>query len=636
MPASQHYGFVKVAAAIPEVRVADCSFNAGRIVGMIGKAVDSAVQIVCFPELSICAYTCGDLFHQSVLLKEAEKALALIADATVNTDIVAIVGLPVRIGNCLFNAAAVVQSGKLIGVVPKVHLPNYNEFYEKRWFTSGADTSATEIELCDQTVPFGSKLLFGDKQCTFAVEICEDLWSAIPPSSYHAIQGAHILFNLSSSNELAGKNEYRKSLIGQQSARCYAGYVYVSSGWGESTTDMVFSGNGFVYENGALLAESERFSLKEQLIVSEIDCERLIADRLKKPFLCEGSGRTDYRTVPVSFPDRPVRLTRKVNPHPFIPQGGQCGEHCEEVFSIQTLGLAKRLAHTHARSTVIGISGGLDSTLALLVCVKAHDKLGIPRKDIIGVTMPGFGTTGRTYNNAIQLMKSLDVTIREIDIRPACEQHFKDIGHDPKVHDVTYENTQARERTQLLMDIANQTGGLVVGTGDLSELALGWATYNGDHISMYAVNSGIPKTLVRYLVEWVAQNQVDRESAAILADIVDTPVSPELLPATQEGDIAQKTEDLVGPYELHDFFLYYTVRFGFSPRKIFFLSAYAFEGRYEDSVIEKWLKVFFRRFFSQQFKRSCLPDGPKVGSINLSPRGDWRMPSDAGSSAWVD
>ncbi len=630
-----NHGFIKVAAAIPEVKVADCSFNANGIIRLIEKANDLQVQIVCFPELSITAYTCGDLFHQNLLMEQSETALGHILKETVTLPIIAIVGLPVCIGNQTFNVAAVIQSGKILGIVPKTHIPNYNEFYEKRWFASGACTSAKGMRLCGQTIPFGSKLLFGEINCSFAVEICEDLWSTIPPGSYHAMQGAHLLFNLSASNELTSKHEYRRDLVKQQSARCYAGYIYVSAGYGESTTDLVFAGNGIIAENGTILSETERFSIHEQLIINEIDLGKLIADRQKKSGWSFSSE--EYRTVPVmwNYPEN-LKLTRTINPHPFIPEKEDYDKRCEEVFSIQTLGLAKRLLHTGIKNTVIGISGGLDSTLALLVCVKTADKLGLPRENIIGVTMPGFGTTERTYNNAIFLMKSLGVSIREIDIKAACKQHFKDIGHDPAIHDTTFENVQARERTQILMDIANQCGGLVIGTGDMSELALGWATYNGDHMSMYGVNSGIPKTLVRHLVQWVANGQIDKNPARILSDVVDTPVSPELLPASEDGKISQKTEDLVGPYELHDFVLYYTLRYGFTPEKIFFLAQQAFKDIYEESIIRKWMEVFYRRFFSQQFKRSCMPDGPKVGSINLSPRGDWRMPSDGSVAIWLD
>ncbi|MDR1119654.1 MAG: NAD(+) synthase [Dysgonamonadaceae bacterium] len=622
-----HHGFVRVAAAIPEVKVADSAFNAQEIIKLIRDAAECQVQIVCFPELCITAYTCGDLFHQQFLQDEAENALQQILSETKTLPVIGIVGLPVRCGNQLFDVAAVFQSGKILGVVPKSFLPNYSEFYEKRWFAAAGDTTVDSISLCGQQALFGTKILFGNTGFLFAVEICEDLWATIPPSSQHALNGAHIIFNLSASNELIAKNDYRQALIAQQSARCFAGYVYASSGWGESTTDLVFSGNASIAENGVILSEGERFCFNEQLIVNEIDIERLVSDRQRK---MHGKAESNtYRTVTTCSPevDR-FSLTRSIDPHPFIPKDKQYAERCEEIFSIQTGGLAKRLLHTKARALVVGISGGLDSTLALLVCVKTCDKLHLDRKQIIGVTMPGFGTTKRTYNNAVQLIQSLGVTLREIDIKPACEQHFKDIGHDASVHDVVYENTQARERTQLLMDIANQQQGLVIGTGDLSELALGWATYNGDHISMYGVNSSIPKTLVRHLVRWVAQTQVDKQSEEILLDIIRTPVSPELLPANEQGQIAQKTEDLVGPYELHDFFLYYMIRFGFRPEKIFFLAQHAFNGTYDEETIRKWMDVFYRRFFSQQFKRSCMPDGPKVGSINLSPRGDWRMPSD--------
>jgi NAD+ synthase (glutamine-hydrolysing) len=622
-----NYGFVRVAAAIPEVQVANCSFNAGQIVALIRQAAQRQVQIICFPELCITAATCGDLFHQLFLQDEAEAALEKILSQTATLNVIGIIGLPVRCGTKLFNAAVVFQSGQILGVVPKTFLPNYNEFYEKRWFSAAGDTSADHVRLCDREAPFGTKILFGQSGCLWAVEICEDLWATIPPSSHHAINGAHIIFNLSASNELTGKNDYRKALVEQQSARCFAGYVYASSGWGESTTDVVFAGNALIVENGSLLSESERFLFNEQLIVNEIDVERLVSDRQKK---MHGRSEDAYRTIPVCLPViKDFLPTRTINTHPFVPSESRHGEHCREIFSIQTGGLAKRLMHTQAKASVVGISGGLDSTLALLVCVKTCDRLRLDRRQIIGVTMPGFGTTGRTHSNALQLMQSLGVTLREIDIQPACRQHFDDIGHNPAVHDSVYENTQARERTQILMDIANQQQGLVIGTGDLSELALGWATYNGDQMSMYGVNAGIPKTLVRHLVRWAAQTQVDKPAATILADILDTPVSPELIPADAQGQIVQRTEDLIGPYELHDFFLYYMIRFGFRPEKIRFLALHAFHDQYSEATIEKWMKVFYTRFFQQQFKRSCMPDGPKVGSINLSPRGDWRMPSDA-------
>ena len=627
------YGFVRVAAAIPELRVADCAFNASKIKELIVKAEAEKVEIVCFPELCITAYTCADLFLQKQLLDNAENALADLVAGTAGLDITSIVGMPVRKNNQLFNAAVVFKQGEILGVIPKINLPNNNEFYEKRWFASGYFVTAANIELAGQEVYFGTNYYFRTNNFTFGIEICEDLWMPIPPSSHLAIQGAEILFNLSASNELIAKHIYRQQLVEQQSARCIAGYVYTSAGNGESTTDLVFSGNTLIVENGKVLAKGERFSFEPQLTVSEIDIERLRADRMRNNnFFNEKEEDAYYEidcTDNVLKPeDINFKLTRKVDQHPFVPPMSVRDESCSEIFAIQVGGIAKRWQHTHAENLIIGISGGLDSTLALLVCVKTADKLGYDRKRIMGVTMPGFGTTDRTYNNAIELMKSLGITMKEISIKEACLLHFRDIGHDPKVHDVTYENVQARERTQILMDLSNKHNGLVVGTGDLSESALGWSTYNGDHMSMYAVNSGVPKTLVRYLVGWAA-HQLDDHSEKILTDILNTPVSPELLPSDENGEIAQKTEDIVGPYELHDFFLYYFVRFGFTPEKIFFLAKTAFEGKYTDDVIEKWLKVFLKRFFQQQFKRSCIPDGPKVGSINLSPRGDWRMPSDA-------
>lgn len=589
--------------------------------------------------MCITGYTCGDLFAQQLLLEQAEMALIQILNSTRQLDIISILGMPVVVNSTVINAAVVIQKGKILGVVPKTYLPNYKEFYEQRWFTSALQVSENSVRLCGQIVPMGNNLLFETAETTFGIEICEDLWATVPPSSSLALQGAEIIFNLSADDEGIGKHNYLCSLISQQSARCISGYVFSSSGFGESTTDVVFAGNGLIYENGYLLARSERFCLEEQLIINEIDVECIRAERrVNTTFAankanCPGKEAIRISTEFVNSKD--LNLTRTFNPHPFVPQGSELNSRCEEIFSIQIAGLAQRLLHTGAKTAVIGISGGLDSTLALLVCVKTFDKLGLSRKDILGITMPGFGTTDRTYHNAIDLMNSLGVSIREISIREACIQHFKDIGHDLNIHDVTYENSQARERTQILMDIANQTWGMVIGTGDLSELALGWATYNGDHMSMYGVNAGIPKTLVKHLVQWVAENGMDEASKATLLDIVDTPISPELIPADENGEIKQKTEDLVGPYELHDFFLYYFLRFGFRPSKIYFLAQTAFSGVYDDETIKKWLQTFFRRFFNQQFKRSCLPDGPKVGSISISPRGDWRMPSDASSAAWL-
>lgn len=634
-----NYGFVKVAAAVPRVKVADCKFNSERLEGLITIAEGKGVQILTFSEMCITGYTCGDLFAQQLLLEQAEMALIQILNSTRQLDIISILGMPVVVSSTVINAAVVIQKGKILGVVPKTYLPNYKEFYEQRWFTSALQVSENSVRLCGQIVPMGNNLLFETAETTFGIEICEDLWATVPPSSSLALQGAEIIFNLSADDEGIGKHNYLCSLISQQSARCISGYVFSSSGFGESTTDVVFAGNGLIYENGYLLARSERFCLEEQLIINEIDVECIRAERrVNTTFAankanCPGKEAVRISTEFVNSKD--LNLTRTFNLHPFVPQGSELNSRCEEIFSIQIAGLAQRLLHTGAKTAVIGISGGLDSTLALLVCVKTFDKLGLSRKDILGITMPGFGTTDRTYHNAIDLMNSLGVSIREISIREACIQHFKDIGHDLNIHDVTYENSQARERTQILMDIANQTWGMVIGTGDLSELALGWATYNGDHMSMYGVNAGIPKTLVKHLVQWVAENGMDEASKATLLDIVDTPISPELIPADENGEIKQKTEDLVGPYELHDFFLYYFLRFGFRPSKIYFLAQTAFSGVYDDETIKKWLQTFFRRFFNQQFKRSCLPDGPKVGSISISPRGDWRMPSDASSAAWL-
>lgn len=634
-----NYGFVKVAAAVPHVKVADCRFNAEHIESLIAVAEGKGVQIITFPEMSFTGYTCGDLFGQQLLLEEAEMGLMQVLSNTRQLDIIAIVGMPVVVNSIVTNAAVVIQKGKIIGVVAKTYLPNYKEFYEQRWFTSALQLMTDRVRLCGQQVPIGNNLLFETAETTFGIEICEDLWATIPPSSSLALQGAEIIFNLSADNEGISKYHYLCSLISQQSARCITGYVFSSCGFGESSTDVVFAGNGLIYENGTLLARSERFCLDEQLVISEIDVERIRAERrINTTFAANQGNLNGQRPIILSTEftnSKELILTRNVPLHPFIPQESELNERCEEIFSIQVNGLAQRLVHTKAQTAVVGISGGLDSTLALLVCIKTFDKLGLPRKDILGITMPGFGTTDRTYHNAVSLMHSLGVTTREINIKDACIQHFKDIGHNINVHDVTYENSQARERTQILMDIANQTNGIVIGTGDLSELVLGWATYNGDHMSMYGVNASIPKTLVKYLVKWVAENDVDNASQHTLLDIVDTPISPELIPANEHGEIQQKTEDLVGPYELHDFFLYYFLRFGFRPSKIYYLANIAFKNIYGKETIKKWMATFFRRFFNQQFKRSCLPDGPKVGSISISPRGDWRMPSDANPTLWL-
>jgi len=625
-----NFGFVKVGAAIPSVKVADVDYNVSRIKHLIDNAVAEGVDILTFPELCVTGYTCQDFFSNTYLLDKSDEALMDLLEYCSHLPIVVIVGAPMRYDNRLFNSAVVIAGGTYY-TVNKTYLPNYNEFYEKRWFTpEGVNASPTVFQL-----PGGVK---------FGVEICEDLWAPLPPSSYLSASGADIIFNLSATDELIGKHKYLLSLISQQSARGMAGYVYCSAGYGESTQDVVYGGNGIVYENGNMLAHSQRFSLSEQLITAQIDVEKLRAERLSNTTF----GRTQNMwaekavTVPVMVEAStiPFQLTRDYNPHPFIPTDSDMRSSCEEIFNIQVMGLAKRLQHTGCRNVVIGISGGLDSTLALLVCIKTFDTLGYDRKGIHGITMPGFGTTDRTHDNAVALMTSLGIEQREIDIVPAVQQHFNDIHHDSSVHDVTYENSQARYRTMLLMDISNQVGGIVIGTGDLSELALGWCTYNGDHMSMYAVNVSIPKTLIRYLVSYVADNEVDAESRATLLDIIDTPISPELIPADDNGNIQQKTEELVGPYELHDFFLYHFIRFGFSPEKLLALASKAFDGNhgasYSEKEISKWLDVFLRRFFSQQFKRSCLPDGPKVGSVSISPRGDWRMPSDASVSLWIN
>ena len=604
------------------------------------QASDKGVQIIAFPEMSVTAYTCLDLFAQQTLLKNAEQALLKLVSDTADLNILTIAGAPLVTENRLINAAVAFQAGKILGVVPKTYIPNYKEFQEQRWFTSATELRDKTVSIGDRTYPLGSHLLFTAGQVKVGIEICEDLWVPVPPSSLLAMEGANILVNISASNELIGKHHYLRSLICQQSARCMAGYVYASAGFGESSTDLVFAGNGIIAENGTLLEESPRFTMQEQLVISEIDIENLQNDRqVNTSFMHGASTLLGGETITIPFAlsensSQPV-LTRSVDPHPFTPSGDALKERCEEIFQIQVAGLAKRIVHTHSRTAVVGISGGLDSTLALLVTVMTFDALNIPRNQILGITMPGFGTTDRTYTNACDLIRSLGVTLKEISIKDACLQHFKDISHNPSVHDVTYENSQARERTQILMDVANQENGMVIGTGDLSELALGWATYNGDHMSMYGVNGSIPKTLVRYLVEWVAHNRVDEASRATLLDIVDTPISPELIPADENGNIKQKTEDLVGPYELHDFFLYHFLRFGSSPAKIYFLAQQAFGGSYDKETIRKWLHTFFRRFFQQQFKRSCLPDGPKVGSVSLSPRGDWRMPSDAMATLWL-
>lgn len=633
------YGFITVAAAVPSVKVADTEYNVKQIEDFVAQAEGKGVEIIVFPELSITGYSCQDLFLQQLLIEQSEVAVMQLLDFTRKLDIICIVGAPVNISGSLYNCAIVIQHGVIVGMVPKTYLPNYGEFYEKRWFSSSKNLRPTDIRYAGNTVSVvPDPILFKTSDnILFGIEICEDVWAAEPCSNKLTLLGADIIFNLSASDELIGKHDYLMSLLSQQSARTISGYVYSGCGFGESTQDVVYGGNALIFENGTLLAESERFSFKPQLVINQIDVEKLRVERQKNTTFVNCRDNSDVvikSTGVVQMKD--FSLMRDINALPFIPSENDMQHSCNEIFSIQVAGLAKRITHTGCKHLIVGISGGLDSTLALLVCVKTFDKLGMSRKGIVGVTMPGFGTTDRTYNNALSLMESIGVTIREINIAESVKMHFNDIGHDISVHDVTYENGQARERTQILMDLSNQLNGMVIGTGDLSELALGWATYNGDHMSMYGINAGIPKTLIKYLVRSVADSAVDEKSRETLLDIIDTPISPELIPAEEDGTIKQKTEDLVGPYELHDFFLYYFLRFGFRPSKIYLLARKAFDvADYKDETIKHWLKTFFRRFFTQQFKRSCLPDGPKVGSVSLSPRGDWRMPSDASSALWL-
>jgi NAD+ synthase (glutamine-hydrolysing) len=627
-------GFVKVAAATPDIRVADVAYNQGKICEVIDEAQRNRAKIVVFPELCITGYTCSDLFLQDILLREAKQALLRIAAYTKDKDMLVFVGTPLMQDGKLYNVAAALNHGEILGFTTKTFLPNYGEFYEMRQFTPGPK-EAKWILFEGKQIPFGPQLLLCEEHMenlVVSAEICEDLWAPDPPSNEAATAGATVIVNCSASTETIGKDSYRRDLVRGQSARLIAGYVYANAGEGESTTDLVFGGHNLIAENGATLAESGRF--ENQVIYSEIDVFRLAGERRKNTTFQPENGRSLIR-VPFSVTEEETFLTRTFPQRPFVPQDDRERERrCEEILTIQAMGLKKRLVHTHANSAVVGISGGLDSTLALLVTAKAFDMIGRDRSEILSVTMPCFGTTDRTYQNACRMARQLGTTLREVPIADAVNIHFRDIGHDPENHDVTYENGQARERTQVLMDLANETGGMVIGTGDMSELALGWATYNGDHMSMYGVNASVPKTLVRHLVKYAADETDDTELQQVLYDVLDTPVSPELLPP-KDGDIAQKTEDLVGPYELHDFFLYYMIRFGFGPGKIYRLAKETFAGNYENETILKWLKTFYRRFFAQQFKRSCLPDGPKVGTVALSPRGDWRMPSDACAAVWM-
>lgn len=627
-------GFVKVAAATPDIRVADVEFNTQNIINAMEEAQKNGAKILVFPELCVTGYTCSDLFDHSVLLKASRKALLEIAENTNDKDMLVFVGAPLEVNGKLYNVAAAMNQGEIIGFTTKTFLPNYGEFYEMRQFTPGPQT-VREITFEGKKIPFGPQILFQAEEMeelVVAAEICEDVWSPVPPSIQAALEGATVIVNCSASDETIGKDTYRRALISGQSARLISGYIYANAGEGESTTDLVFGGHNIIAENGTILKESSRYV--NEIIYSELDLQRITGERRKNTTFQPLDEETLVR-VPFTVEETKTFLTRTFPKKPFVPSDEQTrAQRCEEILTIQAMGLKKRLAHTNARTAVVGISGGLDSTLALLVTARAFDMLGRDKKDIIAVTMPCFGTTDRTYQNACEMSKKVGATLIEVPIADAVNVHFRDIGHDPEDHSVTYENCQARERTQVLMDIANKTWGMVIGTGDLSELALGWATYNGDHMSMYGVNASVPKTLVRHLVKYAADDTTDEALKNVLYDVLDTPVSPELLPP-KDGDIAQKTEDLVGPYELHDFFLYFMLRFGYEPSKIFRIACMTFDGEYDKETIFKWLETFCRRFFSQQFKRSCLPDGPKVGTVALSPRGDWRMPSDACVAVWM-
>ncbi len=632
-------GFVRVGAVVPKLKVADTEFNCNEIIKQIEIASNNKIQIAVFPELCITGYTCQDLFEQDILLEEAEKSLDKILEYTNNLDIICIIGMPIKAENQLFNTAVVIQKGRILGIVPKTFIPNYSEFYEKRWFTSSKNANNKEIEILGQKVPFGIDLLFKDKannEICFGIEICEDVWAVEPPSNKLSLLGANIIFNLSASNEVIGKKEYRRELVKMQSAKTISGYVYCSSGVNESTSDVVFSGESMIFENGSCLANNQRFDFESNMIFTEIDTKRLANDRRKNTSFMGNPVDLEYREIEINIPDNIESLTREYSKTPFVPEDKKkISEICEEILNIQSYGLAKRLLHTNINKTVIGISGGLDSTLAFLVIIKAYEILNLPKENIIAITMPGFGTTSRTHNNSMKLINEYGATFREINITKSSLQHFEDIGHDKNIKDVTYENAQARERTKILMDIANKENGLVVGTGDLSELALGWCTYNGDHMSMYAVNTSIPKTLVKYIIKWVAGNSKE-ECKNIINDILDTPISPELLPPDEKGNIEQKTEEQVGPYILHDFFLYHFLRYGAEPKKIYILACKTFKQDFKEEEIKHWLQVFIKKFFTQQFKRNCMPDGPKVGTVSLSPRGDLRMPSDASYNIWLN
>ncbi len=637
---NKKFGYVRVAASVPELKVANVEFNTKEVIKEIKSLDKEGVQIVTFPELCLTGYTCADLFSQDILITKSKEAIKEVIDSTKLLDIISIIGAPIVCDNQLFNCGVVINKGEILGVVPKTYIPNYGEFYEKRWFSTSNTLTSKTINLFGKEVPIGIDLVFrdiNDSKFTFGIEICEDLWSPKAPSVEAALNGATMIFNLSASNEVIGKAQYRRNLINMQSAKNVCAYIYSSSGVNESSTDLVFSGYAGISENGSMLVENERFNFKTNHIISDVDIQRLMNNRIKDISFM-GIGAIDsYRVINIDLKDNNNDLKRIYDAYPFVPSNeDKRAERCSEIINIQACGLAKRIKHTGMKKCVIGISGGLDSTLAFLVIIEAYRKLGISFDNLIGVTMPGFGTTGRTYNNALTLMRNYGVTMREVSIKEASLQHFKDIGLEETDRSVTYENTQARERTQILMDIANKEGGLVIGTGDLSELALGWCTYNGDHMSMYAVNTSIPKTLVRYLVKYFADIEQNEECKKTILDILDTPISPELLPPSKDGKIEQQTESVVGPYILHDFFLYHFMRYGASPDKIKYIASKTFDGMYDEETIDKWLKFFIKRFFNQQFKRSCLPDGPKVGTISVSPRGDLRMPSDADSSIWLE
>lgn len=635
----KEYGYIRVGAVVPELKVANTEYNTKEIIKQIKNAYKKDIDIISFPELSITGYTCGDLFLQDLLLEKSLECLKLICRETKDLDIISIVGAPIRAENQIFNCGIVITKGKIIGIVPKTYIPNYSEFYEKRWFASSSNKREKYIEIDKEKIPFTTNIIFEDKDnkaISFAIEICEDLWCNFPPSNNHTLNGASIIFNLSSSNEIVGKYEYRKNLVKMQSAKTISAYIYTSSGVNESTTDVLFSGHAMIAENGTLLKENKRFDFNSNMIYEDIDVFKIMNNRYKDISYMGVVTDLDYIRVSIDIKDNKKDIVREYSPYPFVPKNDlKRKERCEEIFNIQASALAKRIKYTGMNKCVIGVSGGLDSTLAFLVIVEAFKKLGIDNKNIIAITMPGFGTTDRTYTNAVNFIKSYNATLKEVNIKEACLVHFKDIDHDVNTHDITYENTQARERTQILMDVANKENALVIGTGDLSELALGWCTYNGDHMSMYAVNTSIPKTLVRYLVEYVALNEKDNLRKNTILDILDTPISPELLPPDKNGKITQLTESSVGPYVLHDFFLYHFLRYGASPKKIYLIAKKTFKDYSEDEIL-KWLKFFIKRFFTQQFKRSCIPDGVKVGTISLSPRGDLRMPSDSDYTDWLN